>query len=115
ISTVNGDLTLLIERFDETLRKTLEILSSVALSKAGTEENVSKNSVKMGDKKQLVELLKTLEPALQKKKPKPCKDIMEKLNKFEWAEDIKSKVQELDRLVNKYKFKEAQEVVSKLY
>ncbi|MBF0414124.1 MAG: hypothetical protein HQK70_15645 [Desulfamplus sp.] len=58
--------------------------------------------------------MKKLEPVLQKKKPKPCKEIMEEINAFNWSLEIKSKLQELDRLIGKYKFKEALAIVERL-
>ncbi|MBF0573046.1 MAG: response regulator [Desulfamplus sp.] len=108
------DLAPLIEKFDAALRETLEVLSSVVSANSGQKEGQSKDGAKRGDSAQLSEFIKKLEPALQKKKPKPCKEIMEEINTFSWSDEIKSQLQELDRLIGKYKFKEAQEIIESL-
>ncbi|MBF0230775.1 MAG: response regulator [Desulfamplus sp.] len=112
--TQDTNLAPLIDRFDAALRKTLEVLFSVVSANSGQKEEQSKEGSKQGDSPQFVEFMKKLEPALQKKKPKPCKEIMEEINAFNWSVEIKSKLQELDRLIGKYKFKEALEIVEKL-
>ncbi|MBF0303851.1 MAG: Hpt domain-containing protein, partial [Desulfamplus sp.] len=113
----DSNLAPLIERFDAALRKTLEVLAPVisAISANSTQgAGQSKDVAKQGDAAQFAEFMKKLEPALQKKKPKPCKEIMEEINLLNWSDEIKSKLQELDRLIGKYKFKEALEIVEKL-
>ncbi|MBF0211573.1 MAG: response regulator, partial [Desulfamplus sp.] len=109
--TQDTNLAPLIDRFDAALRKTLEVLSSVVSANSGQKEGQSKEGAKQGDSPQFVEFMKKLEPALQKKKPKPCKEIMEEINAFNWSVEIKAKLQELDRLIGKYKFKEALEIL----
>ncbi|MBF0411835.1 MAG: response regulator [Desulfamplus sp.] len=109
------NLAPLIDRFDAALRKTLEVLSSfVSATNSGQKEGQTKEGAKQGDSAQFAEFMKKLEPVLQKKKPKPCKEIMEEINALSWSDEIKSKLQELDRLIGKYKFKEALEIVEKL-
>ncbi|MBF0113206.1 MAG: Hpt domain-containing protein, partial [Desulfamplus sp.] len=109
------NLSPLIDRFDAALRKTLEVLSSVvSATNSGQRDGQSKDGGKQGDAAQFAEFMKKLEPVLQKKKPKPCKEIMEEINLLNWSDEIKSKLQELDRLIGKYKFKEALEIVERL-
>ncbi|MBF0411833.1 MAG: hypothetical protein HQK70_03870, partial [Desulfamplus sp.] len=40
--------------------------------------------------------------------------IMEEINALSWSDEIKAKLQELERLIGKYKFKEALEIVERL-
>ncbi|MBF0231250.1 MAG: response regulator, partial [Desulfamplus sp.] len=108
------NLSPLIDRFDAALRKTLEVLASVVSTNSGQKEGRSKDGAKQGDSNQLSEFIKKLEPALQKKKPKPCKEIMEEINALSWSDGLKSTLGELDRLIGKYKFKEALEIVEQL-
>ncbi|MBF0413073.1 MAG: response regulator [Desulfamplus sp.] len=113
----DSNLAPLIERFDAALHKTLEVLAPVisAISANSTQgAGQSKDVAKQGDAAQFAEFMKKLEPALQKKKPKPCKEIMEEINLLNWSDEIKSKLQELDRLIGKYKFKEALEIVESI-
>jgi two-component system, sensor histidine kinase and response regulator len=58
-----------------------------------------------GSSDQLSALLKELESLLKKRKPKPCKEVMVKIEQFDWSEDLIDLVNDLDGFVSKYKFK----------
>jgi polar amino acid transport system substrate-binding protein len=112
-----ADHTDLVAKLDTSINFVLKMLESIV--SAGTEltdeaKTINQGAKKQGDKAQLTEFLKRLEPFVQKKKPKPCKDIMEEISVFNWSDEIKSQLQELDRLIGKYKFKEALEIVESL-
>ncbi|MBF0573047.1 MAG: hypothetical protein HQK69_04725 [Desulfamplus sp.] len=84
----------------------VDLASSVPESNLPTQE---------GDKAKLIQFLNNLESALQKKKPKPCKEIVAQINQFLWPPNINPLIQELERLVGKYKFNEARESIEQLF
>ena len=57
----------------------------------------------------LKKLLTELEPVLEKRKPKPAKEIIEKLKSYTLPVELKPEVEKLSKFVSKYKFKEAME------
>jgi two-component system sensor histidine kinase/response regulator len=61
-----------------------------------------------GDPKKLLELLLKLEPHLKKRKPKQCKEVMGEISGYSWPDEYAQDIAELDRLISKYKFKDAQ-------
>ncbi|MBF0302481.1 MAG: hypothetical protein HQK73_05530, partial [Desulfamplus sp.] len=113
-SDIDSDHRALIERFDVALSMILKTLSLILSLKTDDEIVVNQSAGKQRDATQLNEFLKRLEPFVQKKKPKPCKEIMEEINALSWSDGLKSKLGELDRLIGKYNFKEALEIVEQL-
>jgi PAS domain S-box-containing protein len=67
-----------------------------------------------GDPVKLAELLDKLQPFVQKKKPKPCKEIMAEINEFAWP-DFVVEIGNLGKLIGKYKFKDAMALVELLH
>jgi signal transduction histidine kinase len=67
----------------------------------------SKTCGKMGSPKLLLELLSTIDPFIQKRKPKLCKEVMGEINGYSWPDEYAQEIVELDRLIGKYKFKDA--------
>ncbi|MBT4285794.1 MAG: Hpt domain-containing protein, partial [Deltaproteobacteria bacterium] len=63
---------------------------------------------------QLKTFLAELEPILKKRKPKPCKEVLEKVNEFEWPEEYVTLLDDLSKFVSKYKFKEASKTLEEL-
>jgi two-component system sensor histidine kinase/response regulator len=95
----------LLETFEQNLQSVINGLKEfVAAEEAGGE----KGEKEPGDGAKLAELLQELELPIQKKKPKPCKEAMAKIQGYEWPDDYRSNINELGRLINKYKFKDAQ-------
>ncbi|MBF0303854.1 MAG: response regulator, partial [Desulfamplus sp.] len=71
-SDIDSDHRALIKRFDVALRMILKTLSLILSTKTDDEMVVNNSAGKQGDTAQFAEFMKKLEPALQKKKPKPC-------------------------------------------
>jgi signal transduction histidine kinase len=69
--------------------------------------NTSKADGKMGNPELLLELLSTIGPFIQKRKPKQCKEIMAEISEYRWPDEYAQEIAELDRLIGKYKFKDA--------
>ena len=67
----------------------------------------SKPGGKRGSPEFLLELLSTIDPLIQKRKPKPCKEIMAEISGYAWPDEYAQEIVELDRLIGKYKFKDA--------
>ncbi|MBI9082385.1 MAG: response regulator [Desulfobacterales bacterium] len=63
---------------------------------------------------ELLEFIGRLEPYVQKYKPNQCKNIIEEINVKVWPTEYMKDLAELSALVDKYKFKEAQVVLSSL-
>jgi PAS domain S-box-containing protein len=95
----------LLETFEQNIQSIMNGLKDFVASEESGGERVEKET---GDLAKLAALLQELEPHMQKKKPKPCKETMAKINSYEWPDDYRSNIVELDRLINKYKFKDAQ-------
>ncbi|MBF0389499.1 MAG: response regulator [Desulfamplus sp.] len=113
-SDINADHSQLITKLDASISQILKTLELIIFVQADQENVVNQGSSKQGDSALLSQFLEKLGPALHKKKPKPCKDIMEEIGTFSWSDDVNSKLKELDRLIGKYKFKDALEIVEKL-
>ncbi|MBF0101453.1 MAG: response regulator [Desulfobacterales bacterium] len=103
----------IISQFDAALQIVLKALESVQSMQAESPDKQAGN--KQGDSDQMILFLNKLKPFIQKKKPKPCKEVMSEITAFSWPENVKSQIDELDRLIGKYKFKEAEDIVDKLY
>jgi two-component system, sensor histidine kinase and response regulator len=74
-------------------------------------ESTVKTDMADGSLEELKEVLLELEGALKTKKPKVCKPFIEKLNGKKWPGEHITKVQDIAKLVKKYKFKDALELV----
>jgi two-component system sensor histidine kinase/response regulator len=95
----------LLETFEKNLQSIMNGLKDfVSAEEAGGERGEKET----GDPAKLAELLGELEPHIKKKKPKPCKEAVAKITSYEWPDDYRSNIVELGRLINKYKFKDAQ-------
>ncbi len=82
----------------------------VALGVLGGEEKEVADSDKAGPEATPGELAAALEellPHLKARKPKPCKEAMSKIKDLKWPSEFSTDIADLDRLIKKYKFKEA--------
>ncbi len=101
----------LFDQLDAALKPVLETLAPVATA---TESASTAAARPAGNADQLAEWLAELAPLLDKKKPKPCKEIITELTALAWPENVAQRIDELDRLIGKYKFKDAQAIVEAL-
>jgi PAS domain S-box-containing protein len=67
-----------------------------------------------GTKTQLEAFLGQLEPLLKKRKPKPCKEIIEHINQFSWSGEYADQLNHLNKYITKYKFKESGKILDEL-
>jgi len=49
----------------------------------------------------------TIRPQLKTRKPKPCKEAMAKIKTYQWPPVCSMEMVDLERLIKKYKFKDA--------
>ncbi len=78
------------------------------------EDTGSENSKTEIDPNMLKELLEELKPMLEKRKPKPAKEIIEKISGFTLPDSLSSEFEKLASFVSKYKFKEAMVILKVL-
>ena len=93
----------LLDTFEQNIKSIMNGLKDfVAAEKSGGDVKGEKEP---GDPVKLKELLDKLQPFVQKKNPKPCKEIMAEINEFAWS-DFVVEIGELSKLIGKYKFKD---------
>ena len=88
-----------------------------ALGVLGGEEKEAADSDKAGPEATPDELAAALEellPHLKTRKPKPCKEAMVKIKLLKWPSEFSMEIADLDRLIKKYKFKDALPLVETL-
>ncbi|MBF0528856.1 MAG: response regulator, partial [Deltaproteobacteria bacterium] len=102
----------LLDRLDQTLAQVMDAFR-VYYQKDAEIVEIKPPAASL-DTVRLLELLKEMEPHLQKRAPKQSKTIMEEIEKISCPEPIAEGIKELGRLVGKYKFKETQPVFEKL-
>ena len=90
----------------------VDALSAFAEPAASSEGQ--KEASETGDLRQLHETLTKLEPLIPKRKPKPCKALVKDISGKTWPEEFETEVSMLDKLIGKYKFKEALPVLASL-
>lgn len=105
-----GDLNELLGKLELSIKEVIECLKDfVAAEKVElTDEK------KPGQLSVLVGLLQELSPHIEKRKPKPSKEIISQINSYTWSSDYSSEIEELSRLTAKYKFKDAALILDSL-
>jgi len=98
----------LLDGFKDALNVVINSLKNVVEVEDKTEKE--KTESKTGDPKKLYELLQKLESHLEKRKPKPCKEVMDEIKGFSWPGEFVQDLVELGKLVGKYKFKDAKAI-----
>jgi PAS domain S-box-containing protein len=101
----------LLDTFQEELQIVYE---GIAGSSIMEESAVDESARQDGDPAKLAQLLEKLAPAIKKKKPKPSKEIMAEIAGFSWPDELTAEIEQLDRLIKKYKFKDAQAIMEAL-
>jgi hypothetical protein len=68
----------------------------------------------VADEADLHGLLRKLKPYVSDREARPCKKIMEEAEGYTWPDEYVQELKELSRSIRKYKFKEAQELISQI-
>ena len=100
------------DSYEEKISAFGEVLKDVvtALGVLGEEEAETADSDKAGPEATPDELAAALEellPHLKTRKPKPCKEAMTRIKDLKWPSEFSMEIADLDRLIKKYKFKDA--------
>ena len=59
-------------------------------------------------------MLKDLAPFVKKQEAKPAKERIKQINALAWPKNIESDIAELARLISKYQFKPAAQILEKV-
>ena len=107
------------DTYEEKISALGKVLKNVvtALGVLGGEEKEAPGSEKAGPEATSDEMTAALEellPHLKTRKPKPCKEAMTKIKDLKLPAEFSMEIADLDRLIKKYKFKEALPLVKSL-
>ena len=102
----------LLDIFEQNIQSIMNGLKDFVIAEEAVNENTGEKET--GDPAKLAELLQELEPHVQKKKPKPSKEIIAEINMYNWPDEYSLAIGELSKRVNKYKFKDAMVVLKSL-
>ncbi len=102
----------ILTELEKVLIKLIKELMQVNLDSETTAKN--KETKPEIDLKILEEKLEELRPVLEKRKPKPAKEIIEKINAYTLPDEMASGFGKLSSFVSKYKFKDALEILKQL-
>jgi signal transduction histidine kinase/DNA-binding response OmpR family regulator/HPt (histidine-containing phosphotransfer) domain-containing protein len=97
-----------LEAFSKAFLKLLIELNKLDLS---GQKNISDRKKEVMDIETFRIKLEELSDAVKKRKPKPCKHIMEELDEFELPENIATEITELDKYLKRYRFKDAAKIM----
>ena len=97
----------LIDRFGRAVDQTRAVVAPVAAAAAAKEKTPGVVAGDVQDPGALTALLKELEPFVNKRKPKPSKDVMARITGLAWPAGLARDVKALDTLIGKYKFQDA--------
>ncbi|MDX9963907.1 transporter substrate-binding domain-containing protein [Desulfobacter postgatei] len=91
------------------------VLSSVdQLTGSVAKGALVKENLEIKSEKELIVMLNDLAPFVKKQEAKPAKDRIKKMNALAWPKHIESDIAELVRLISRYQFKPAAEIIEKL-
>ncbi len=107
----SGQFKTRIQDFKKDLDAVLETLAPIALTQVQENSAVSADN---GDTGRLLAYLRDLAPHVSKHKPKPAKEILEKMGGYAWPQPLRARIDELQVCIGKYKFKDAQTILTDL-
>ena len=70
----------------------------------------SETDLPEGSIEELKDNLEQMQDALKEFKPKPCRELLQEINSWRWPEAFSKDLDDLERLVKRYRFQEALEV-----
>jgi two-component system sensor histidine kinase/response regulator len=108
----SSDLEDLLDQFDTGLNIVLDSISNAVGVDFKQEEDRSKGPV--ADVAVLQQLLLKLKPYVLDREAKPCKEIKKEISSYTWPDEYIQELKDLSRHIEKYKFKEGQELLSQI-
>ena len=102
----------LLDTFEQKIKTIMNGLQDfVAADEAEAEKTDEKET---GDPSALLNLLQELEPHVMKNKPEPCKEILAKIDGFDWPHEYSGEIAKLSTLLGQYKFRDVQVVLESI-
>jgi len=104
-----GEISTLLESYNAALTVVLISLKSIKTDPKGENQTAehAAEAKQTGESKTLLALLKKLEPHVRDHKPKQSKEIMAEIMDYHWPDQFDGDLSHLNKLIGKYKFKEA--------
>lgn len=99
----------LIDAFAGSVEEIIAVLSAVTPDVAERKE--AKREASPED---LLALLDKLEEPVKSRKPKKCTPVLEEMVGYVWPDSVHGKVQDLEKFIGKYKFKEAKKLLDEI-
>ena len=78
------------------------------------EEDISKNEKSFSKPEELLKVLEKIKPFVETRKPKKCAEIMKEYKELIWPSQFQMQAAEFQKLVSRYKFKEAMDILKLL-
>ncbi|SLM29089.1 putative Histidine kinase [Desulfamplus magnetovallimortis] len=113
-SDFNSDNSKLVNEFGDAMQEILKLLEMAPSLQANVDKDGNSTPSEISDPSRLLELLEELQPHVAKRKPQPSKELMQKIASLKWPDDLSISVKELEKLIGKYKFKDALQSVEDL-
>jgi HPt (histidine-containing phosphotransfer) domain-containing protein len=107
-----SDLEDLLDQFDKELNIVLDSIRNAVGVDFKQEEYRSKGPV--ADEEVLQRLLLRLRPYVLEREAKPCKEIVKEIDGYIWPDEYVQGLKDLSRYVEKYMFKEGQDLLSQI-
>ncbi len=107
----------LLETFDEALKTVLKSVESYLAEQSDADRSDAKEAgaeAIVADPEELSTLLEQLEPFVEKRRPKQSKEIMNEITSQHWPEPLSNQIDQIDKLIGKYKFKDALPLIQAL-
>jgi len=104
-----GETKSALEFFTLTYLDLIDTLKNLNLDEQSSTDIIQKEII---NETTLKTMLNDLSDFSQKRKPKPCKEIIEKLASFELPKQISKDIDELDLIIKRYRFKEASQKIA---
>ena len=89
------------------------ILNSLAEARSMIEERECAGGRKQGTLDSLLGMLHELTPHLESSRPRSCKELMREIESTEWPGEHADAIEQMSRLIDKYKFKKARALVAR--
>jgi len=103
-----------LEAFDAALQEVVDVLAPIAASQNHAPEPQAGADEGAPEPRRLQEILERLHPHVKARKPKLCAPLLEEMDTLAWPRHTQGTVQELKRLIRKYKFKDALDLLESL-
>ncbi len=106
------ELDALLDRFNSRLNIVLDSIQRLSLSDAMQKAKRSAGPVETTNT--LADLLSRLKPYILDQEAKPAKHLIKEITAYTWPDKYAQTILDLNKLISRYNFKEAQDVLSQI-